>query len=138
MNDEASSYAMDIVELHKAYLSLTDGATSVEVDGAIYLNPDEVVERAQSLCLSMGPVTRNDWAIVGSVPVNIEYAILLGTGGPACRVRGPLGMGGRPEGGWLEIADYGMGWERPWIDLDGLGEALQWFVGLFYYGEDGP
>jgi hypothetical protein len=50
-----------------------------------------------------------------------EYAILLCTGGPACRIVGTLDEHGEPESARLEVQD----WFQPWIEFRPLVETRE-------------
>lgn len=62
-----------------------------------------------------------------------EFMILLGTGGPACRIRGEL-SGGEPSRAWIEYQDWGTPWTElvcPPIESD----TLLTYCSQFYFGE---
>ena len=61
-----------------------------------------------------------------------EYLILLGTGGPATRIRGELGEYGEPETARLEVQD----WFKPWTEyFPAKEDILLQFARCFYFGE---
>ena len=65
-----------------------------------------------------------------------DYCILLTCGGPALRITGELrgwpAVAVEPCGFQLEYQDWGTPWTC-YTDAD--ADALDWFTGLFYYGE---
>lgn len=68
-----------------------------------------------------------------------EFRILLTTGGPGLRIKGELNQNyGEPCRCWLEVQDWGTPWTGWTCYFSRSAErvtALQWFAGLFYYGE---
>ncbi len=78
---------------------------------------------------------RSGWHTPGSEDCKPEeYCILLGTGGPACRIVGDLSDYGQPESAHFEYQD----WFKPWTRAHLSGEdedTLQEWASHFYYGE---
>jgi hypothetical protein len=77
---------------------------------------------------------RSDWHTPGWDSGATEYAILLSTGGPACRIIGDLDSYGQPCSATLQFQD----WYQPWQDspsADYDEDALIWYAQQFYYGE---
>ena len=75
---------------------------------------------------------RSGWHSPGGYDGPEEFMLLLSTGGPALRLIGDLDQHGAPRRCWLEHQD----WFKPWTEYHGGStEALEWFAGLFYYGE---
>ena len=75
---------------------------------------------------------RSDWHAVGDSAVadDGEFCILLGTGGPATRIRGEL-SGGEPCRAWLEAQDWG----TPWTQYFGADQdTLLTYAQQFYFG----
>lgn len=62
-----------------------------------------------------------------------EFCILLSTGGPALRLIGELDENGQPTRAWLEYQDWGTPWTHYYVE--GAGEVLLEFAGVFYFGE---
>lgn len=78
---------------------------------------------------------RSEWEDIGAKLVPAKFRLELTTGGPAMRVLGDLDIYGWPCKPRLQYQD----WFKPWREyLDASAdqwEALEWFVGLFNYGE---
>lgn len=55
---------------------------------------------------------RSGWTTPGHDMEPEEFCILLGTGGPATRIRGELGQHNEPSLAWLEVQD----WFKPWTE----------------------
>ena len=90
---------------------------------------DAVEEYARELVLSV--CVRSCWVIVGEPLEPGEFELLLSTGGPACRIVGDLRdeTPCRAEIQWQD-------WGTRWTPLAGQRcDALDWFAGLFYFGE---
>jgi hypothetical protein len=74
---------------------------------------------------------RSDWATSQKDFEPAEFAILLCTGGPACRIRGTLDRG-EPTRAWIEYQDWG----TPWTEWHGADrDTLLAYCREFYYGE---
>ena len=78
---------------------------------------------------------RSDWEDIGAEMQPAEFEILLSTGGPATRIVGELNQYKWPTRPRLQHQD----WFTPWTEyLDATSaqdEALDWFCGMFYFGE---
>ena len=80
---------------------------------------------------------RADWHNPGDVDAAkpSEYYILLGTGGPASRIRGELNQYLQPTTAVFEYQD----WFKPWTEADNLSneeeETLLEFAQQFWFGE---
>ena len=78
---------------------------------------------------------RSDWHIPGESGDLTEYEILLGTGGPATRIRGDLSEHKEPMTATFEYQD----WFKPWTaanDLTDEQEAtLLQYAQQFWFGE---
>ena len=79
---------------------------------------------------------RSDWENPGAEKFEpAEFEILLSTGGPATRIVGDLDQYKDPARPRLQHQD----WFTPWTEyLDATSaqdEALEWFCGMFYFGE---
>jgi hypothetical protein len=75
---------------------------------------------------------RGDWRAVGEAEDagEGEFCILLGTGGPATRIRGEL-SGGEPARAWIEAQDWG----TPWTHYFGADQdTLLTYARQFYFG----
>ena len=55
---------------------------------------------------------RSSWVTPGEEMTPTEFCILLGTGGPATRIRGELDEHGEPDRAWLEAQDWGTPWTQ--------------------------
>ena len=78
---------------------------------------------------------RSRWHVPGSGDnSNVEYTILLCTGGPAARITGNLSEHGEPETAYLQYQD----WFTPWIIYPTTTEeddALLTYAQQFYFME---
>lgn len=78
---------------------------------------------------------RSDWHTPGEPGESAEYNILLGTGGPACRIIGSLNGHSEPEDARFEYQD----WFKPWTTANNLSreeeDALLEFARSFYFGQ---
>jgi hypothetical protein len=72
------------------------------------------------------------WHLSGKDIRSEEFLLLLGTGGPATRIRGELDEHGEPRRAWLEVQDWGTPWTR-YFDID--QEMLLTFARCFYFEE---
>ena len=101
-----------------------DGTNHTEV---LELIEGEMIVAALSVEIREGWKEPGDGASVEPT----EFQILLTTGGPALRIMGELDDG-EPRRCWLECQDWG----TPWTQCFAKNErALQWFCGLFWFGE---
>ena len=78
---------------------------------------------------------RSDWGDIGAELEPAEFEILLSTGGPASRIVGELNQYKWPTRPRLQHQD----WFTPWTEYldatDAQNEALDWYCGMFYFGE---
>ena len=78
---------------------------------------------------------RSGWEAAGAELEPAEFEILLSTGGPATRIIGELNQYKEPTRPRLQHQD----WFKPWTEYldatDAQDEALDWYCGLFYFGE---
>lgn len=80
---------------------------------------------------------RADWHTLGDTDAAkpTEYFILLGTGGPASRIRGELDQYCQPETAEYEYQD----WFKPWTAANDLSDeekaTLLEYAQQFYFGE---
>ena len=90
---------------------------------------EEAEERIHEDPLSVE--VRSGWTSVGELMEAEEFVILLGTGGPAIRIRGELDDG-QPSRAWLEVQD----WFTPWTEYIGASQdVLLTYAQQFYFGE---
>lgn len=77
---------------------------------------------------------RSGWRSVGEDSDDVEFYILLCTGGPAVRIRGELNGMQQPAHCWLEHQD----WFTPWTEavIPDSADALLWYCSQFYWGQD--
>lgn len=86
--------------------------------------------------IDQGPLSvqvRTGWYTPGEQGEPKEYCILLGTGGPASRIVGNLGMGNVPESARFQYQD----WFKPWTDAQLTQEeeaTLLEYAQHFYFG----
>lgn len=84
--------------------------------------------RESILCVEV----RSEWHSPGGFSGPEQFSLLLSTGGPALRLTGGLDQHCTPRRCWLEYQN----WFTPWTEYHGgTSESLQWFAGLFWYGE---
>ena len=76
---------------------------------------------------------RSDWHAPGAEDNGpAEFCILLGTGGPATRIRGELDQYAQPRRAWLEVQDWG----KPWTQYHDIEQStLLAYCECFYFGE---
>lgn len=77
---------------------------------------------------------RTGWYAPGGEPEVEEFCILLGTGGPASRIRGTLDGNKQPSSACFEFQD----WFKPWTEarLSGADcDVLARWASVFYFGE---
>jgi hypothetical protein len=75
---------------------------------------------------------RSDWHEVGAKNPDMEFCILLSTGGPATRITGELDEHGEPSVAKLEVQD----WFQPWTEYrDADEQVLLSYARCFYFGE---
>ena len=82
---------------------------------------------------------RSGWETPGAEPEPAEFLIELSTGGPATRIIGDLRSlscsAPYPHRPRLQHQD----WFKPWTEYldatDAQSEALEWYCGMFYFGE---
>ncbi len=102
-----------------------------EYDGDNHADVAEAIEeemREGALSVDV----RSRWHSPGEEAEPGDFCILLTCGGPALRVAGELNHCSEPCSFLLEHQDWGTPWTR-YQDAD--ADALDWFCGLFYYGE---
>lgn len=84
-----------------------------------------------------GPLSvevRSGWYTPGDTPEPSDYCLLMGTGGPAVRIRGELGQWNQPSTARLECQD----WFTPWTEVETTTEendVLLAYASRFYYGD---
>ena len=77
---------------------------------------------------------RSDWHTPGESGDLTEYEILLGTGGPATRIRGDLSEHKEPMTATFEYQD----WFKPWTEVytdSADDEVMLTYAQCFYFGE---
>ena len=75
---------------------------------------------------------RSDWHTPGDSGADVEYCILLSTGGPASRIIGDLDQWKQPTSATLQVQDWG----TPWTDYREADEdTLLQYADCFYFGE---
>ena len=98
---------------------------------------DELLEEAQQEILSV-EVRSQSWQQPGTEEFKPDQGRLLLTfGGPACQIIFDLDEHGQPVNNG-ELGIQHQDWFKPWEYLqtnDEENAALEWFAGLFWYGE---
>lgn len=96
---------------------------------------DDALQTIQEDPLSVE--VRSDWHSVGSKDTggNIEFRILLCTGGPAVQIVGELDEYDRPVNPKIQYQDWFTQWEDYIIDNKEDQEALQTYCEQFYFEE---
>lgn len=99
------------------------------------LDNEETRERISSES-ALDVQVRSDWYTPGSNGANkpTEYAILLGTGGPASRITGELNQCCEPQTAVFEYQD----WFKPWTAAETTDEedkTLLEYASQFWFGE---
>ena len=100
--------------------------------GDFEFNQEDAQQAIQEDALSVE--VRSGWESSPDELKPQEYAILLCTGGPACRIIGSLGEYGDPESASIQYQD----WFTPWVDypLDREEEAdVVKYAQQFYFGQ---
>lgn len=101
---------------------------------------EELADEAQrELICSEGALdveVRGDWHQPGSEEDSkpTEYFILLGTGGPASRIRGELSEYQQPETAVFEYQDWFKPWTAAWVSAEDEKTLLE-YAQQFYFGE---
>ena len=123
--DSAKSQAQAQLEsIREMVKALEDGEEVGGVDAEIAISEDplEVAVRA-------------GWHNPGEgVDMDLEYKILLCTGGPAVRIIGGLDQWKQPDSVQIEYQDWGTPWTKLWTSAE-EDEALLTYTRQFYFGE---
>ena len=93
---------------------------------------EEAIEQLHEQPLEVS--TRSGWHSPGSECEDVEFRIILCTGGPHVEVQGDIGLHGEPTNIKLLGSDWFEGHQREPLD-DRQRDALERFTGLFYFGE---
>jgi hypothetical protein len=133
--ENAHGWADTIVEMYQGWKSLEDGEDTVTIDGEEFTDADEIREEAQESALEVQ--VRGDWHAPGDTEASeaTEYYILLSTGGPALRIVGDLDRGQPDSRPRLQHQDWGTPWTEVYPDAEDWDEAVNWYLGCFYFGE---
>lgn len=118
-------------ELYQFGRDYGEGLTELEAAAGNCESRDDAYDRIQEDPLSVE--VRSGWHAPGVEDVAPdEFQILLGTGGPAVRIRGELDGYCTPCRAWLEYQD----WFTPWVEYheDGDQEVLLEYAQQFYFG----
>ena len=83
---------------------------------------------------ALSVAVRSDWHSPGEENAELEYEILLCTGGPAVRIIGTLGSFGEPDDARIQYQDWFTEWESLYTDSE-EDEALLTYAQQFYFGE---
>jgi hypothetical protein len=131
----AQAHIAMYVDACAKYQTLIDGRVDeeVEIDGDTFKDATELTDWLQEGALSVE--IRDGWYTSGDKSGGPEeFKILVSTGGPAFRIIGELDQYNQPSNVRAEHQDWG----TPWIEVELSNEeqeAVDWFAGLFYYGE---
>ena len=113
--------------------ALENGAESVELDGYPVDSEDAARDWLESEALSVE--VRHGWHTPGQHDdADMEYSIVLTTGGPACRIIGYLHQHNEPGSARIEWQDWGQPWTPLHDTTDEDDDALLRFAGMFCYG----
>jgi len=127
----AKAHLDSIIEWHtKSVLSVSDEET------------EEIEEEARESVLSV-EYRQSCWQSVGSELTASQGRLLLTWGGPSCQIITDLDSYGEPSGNVeIQYQDWFKPWEGYWPsdDIDNASNdearaALEWYVGLFFYGQ---
>lgn len=125
----------------RAYESIAEmvaklDANELDDDGEDSGDPDETArEKARDEIIedALSCEVRSGWYTPGSADnAPEEFCLLLGTGGPAVRIRGELDQHMEPSRAWLETQDWGMSWTQ-YFDVS--QEVLLAYSRCFYFGK---
>ena len=93
---------------------------------------EEALERLHEQPLEVS--ARSGWHTPGSDCEDVEFRIILCTGGPHVEIRGDIGRYGEPSSPKLFSSDWFEGHERAPLN-EQQKDAVERFVQLFYFGE---
>ncbi len=123
-------FSGDTDELTPAALALA-AENAWDVTGSRDDLTEALREYVQGMALSV--LVRSEWHEPGAEATYGQFEVLLCTGGPAVRILGELDSYREPYRPHLQYQDWGI----PWTDHpEALTDALAWFAGQFYYGEN--
>jgi hypothetical protein len=107
------------------------GKCAIDEERAEYHNAEdaEQVIHEDPLCVEV----RSGWTRLGEPLTPAQYTILLGTGGPACRIIGSLDEYGEPESATIEHQDWFTPWTEYLLDQE-EEEAVVDYARCFYFG----
>jgi hypothetical protein len=130
----AQAHISGWVDAFAKYQALdNEDAKEVELDGETVTDASDITDRMLESALSVE--VRDGWRTPGDRSDGPEeFKILVSTGGPAFRIIGELDQYNQPSNVRAEHQDWG----TPWIEVELSNEeqeAVDWFTGLFYYGE---
>ena len=130
----AQAHISGWVDAYAKYQALdNEDAEEVEIDGDTFKDATGIPDRMQEGALSVE--VRGGWHTPGSDSDGPEeFQVMVSTGGPAFRIIGELDQHCQPSNVRAEHQDWG----TPWIEVELSNEeqeAVDWFAGLFYYGE---
>lgn len=110
-----------------------EGDTASEDDRKQYHDENKARESIEEDPLSI--LVRSDWHFPGSESEDVEYEILLCTGGPACRIVGELGIYSQPDNAEIQYQDWFTPWERYTETTSEEDEALLTYARTFYFDD---
>ena len=132
--DQARAQLDTIVELHEAYEALQDGEPAV-ADGYTFADEDELRQYAEENALSVEVSV--GWHTPGEAEdASKRYRVVLCTGGPHVEIQGELGIFNEPDDADIYSNDWFKELTRLPVEWGSAEQdALDWYVGLFYYGD---
>ena len=129
----AQAHISGWVDAFAQYQALdNEDAKEVELDGETITDASEISTRMQEGALAVE--VQSGWYTPGTPLKPTEFQVLVSTGGPAFRIIGELDQYNQPSNVRAEHQDWG----TQWIEVELSNEeqeAVDWFAGLFYYGE---
>ena len=142
--DNAAAWNQEISGAHEAWLLCQEELEGRDLsreakcllhelgfDGENHADVAEAIEERQRESI-LSLEVRSRWHSPGAGAKPGDYQILLTWGGPALQIIGELTEHAEPCSFRLRYQHWG----TPWTEyLDADADALDWFTGLFWYGE---
>ena len=130
----ARSQMESILEMYRAYWTIENSeADTVELDGQVFDDVDDIQERAMESVLSVD--VRSSWTAWGSEMEAEEFQIVLCTGGPEVVIHGRINQHDEPTDPVVNHRDWGTTYQAYYSDADDADDALDWFCRQFYFGK---
>jgi len=136
--DNAKAKLESIISWYREY----ETVTNVPDNDPDARNEDDIREEAEQSVLSI-EVRQSCWQTLGSGLKASQGRLLLTFGGPACQIITDLDEHGEPSGNVeIQYQDWFKPWEGYWpsddvddASNDEVRAALEWYVGLFFFGQ---